>query len=130
MSSLKFNWKAMAACSAVSFVVTLGGVLLFFDPIAKKDVAGGALVHPAVGLLVYVALTVGLFDWIARQMRHAFKAAFAVAASQFVLVNVDFVLAGKRGLLTAGASALLMAATWASVALVYSRVVRWDAAAT
>jgi hypothetical protein len=83
-------------------------------------------VHPAVNLLVYVGLTVALFDWTARQMRSAYKAAFVVAAAQMFLVNVDYVLSGKRGVVTAGASTVLMVVTWLAVAAVYSRFVRWD----
>ena len=78
------------------------------------------MAHPAVGLFVYVFLTVMLFDWVARQMGNAYKAAFVVGASQFLLVNVDFVLSGKRGLMTAGASTILIVLTWGSVAFVYS----------
>jgi len=62
------------------------------------------MVHPAVGLLVYVSLSVALFVWVARQLGNPYKAAFVIGASQFVLVNVDFVLRGDRGLMTAGAS--------------------------
>lgn len=118
--------KAFFAAFITSAVVNLVGVLFFFEPIARHDSPGAALVHPAVNLLVYVGLTVALFDWTARQMRSAYKAAFVVAAAQMFLVNVDYVLSGKRGVVTAGASTVLMVVTWLAVAAVYSRFVRWE----
>lgn len=118
--------KALFGAFITSAVVNIVGVVFFFEPIARRDPPGVALVHPAVNLLVYVGLTVALFDWTARQMRSAYKAAFVVAAAQMLLVNVDYVLSGKRGVVTAGASTVLMLVTWLSVAAVYSRFVRWE----
>jgi hypothetical protein len=83
-------------------------------------VPAGPVAPPAAGLFAYVALSVGLFDRTARQVQNAGKAAFGIAASQFILVNVDFVLSGKRGLVTGAASKALMVATWTCVALAYS----------
>ena len=48
-----------------------------------------------------------------------------VAAAQFILVNVDFVLAGIRGLVTGLASTLLMVTTWICVAIAYSYFANW-----
>jgi hypothetical protein len=116
------RWKAIAAALATAGAVTLAAVTVLFNPIARTDTAGAPLVHPLVGFLVYVLTTVALFDWAASQMRSAFKAAFAIAASQFLLVNVDFVLSGKRGVMTAMASTIVLVLTWGSVATVYSRL--------
>ncbi len=118
------RWKALLAAFVSAAVVNLVGVLALLNPIAAVDSAAGPLVHPAVGLLVYVALCVCLFDWVARQMGNPYRAALAIAGAQFVLVNVDFVLSGKRGLATAGASTVLLALTWVSVAWVYSLFTR------
>lgn len=117
---MKQNWKSIIAALAVSSVVNLGGVIFFFKPIAEADTISGPLLHPAAGLFVYVVLSVILFDWIARQIRNAYKAAFIIIVFQSILVNVDFVLRGERGLMTAGASTVLLVATWFSVAYAYS----------
>jgi len=123
---MKRNWQAIFSAFVAASVVNLGGVLLFFDPIAKSDSADGPIVAPAIGFFVYVILSVALFDWTARQVRSAYKAAFIVGASQFILVNVDYVLAGKRGIMTGAASTVLMIATWICVALAYSYFASWD----
>ena len=117
---MKLRWKATLGAFITASVVNLVGVLFLLNPIAEADTAGEPLVHPALNLFVYVFLTITLFDWVTRQIGNAYKAAFVVAASQFLLVNVDFVLSGKRGLMTAGASTILIALTWVSVAFVYS----------
>lgn len=116
---MRLIWKPVLASFVVACIVSLFGVMLFFDPIARADKPEGPIVPPAIGFFIYVALSIALFDWAARQMQSAFKAAFLIAASQFILVNVDFVLAGKRGLMTGAASTLLIAITWASIAFAY-----------
>ena len=123
---MRKSWRGFLAALVVAGLVNLGGVSLFFEPIAKSDTAGGPIIPRAVGFFVYVVLTVLLFDWTARQMRNAYKAAFVVAAAQFLLVNVDFVLAGKRGVVTGAASTVLIAITWSCVAFAYSFFVRWE----
>lgn len=118
------NWKSILAAFIASCVVTLVGVKFFFGPIAEADTPSGPLLSPSVGFFIYVALSIALFDWIARQLHNAYKAAFIVAASQFILVNVDFVFRGERGLITAAASTALLVATWFCVAFAYSMFVR------
>ncbi len=93
--------------------------MFFFEPIARADKLVGPIVPPAVGFFIYIALSIALFDWAARRMQNPYTAAFLIAASQFILVNVDFVLAGKRGLLTGAASTILIASTWAAIAVAY-----------
>lgn len=123
---MKHRWKAILAAFIATSIVMLAGVLLFFEPIAKMDSTDGPLVPPAVNFFVYMVLSIGFFDWVARQIRNAYKAAFIIAASQFLLVNVDFVLAGKRGLMTAGASTLLLILTWGCAAFAYSYFIRFE----
>ena len=117
---MKRNWKSILAAFVASCVVTLVGVKFYFGPIAEFDVPSGPLLAPAAGFFIYVSISIVLFDWVARQLQNAYKAAFIVGASQFILVNVDFVLRGERGLATAVASTVLLVATWVSVAVAYS----------
>lgn len=118
---MKRNWKAVAAAFVTALVVTLVGVMFFFRPIAAADPAPGHSPLPqALGFFIYVGLCVALFDWLARQMQGAAKAAFALAAAQFILI-VDLALSGERGLLTLAAGGALLAVTWVCVAFVYSR---------
>ena len=62
------------------------------------------------------------FVWIEDAMGSPFKAAIAVALSQLALVNVDFVLSGKRGISTAAVSSALLLISWAATAWVYRRL--------
>ena len=118
-----FRWGPVLAAFVAGAVVLLAGVLLFFDPIASTDtLPERAPVPGPLAFLIYVVLATALFDWAARQMHSPYKAAFLIAASQFILVNVDYVLTGKRGVLTAAASTVLIAVSWASVAAAYSFV--------
>jgi ABC-type maltose transport system permease subunit len=118
--------KAIIAAFLAASVINFLGVVYFFAPIAASDHSASAILPQAIAFLIYVALSVALYDWAATQMQSAGKAAFVVGASQFILVNVDYVLTGKRGIITAGASTVLMVATWVFVAFAYSRFRKWS----
>ena len=95
-------------------------VLAVFRPAAEAAPPSEPPVQPLVAFAIYVVLAVLLFEWTARRMSNPWAAAFALGAGQFILVNVDMVLRGDRAVITAAASALVLAVTWASLALVYT----------
>jgi hypothetical protein len=76
-------------------------------------------VPAAAGFLAYIVLSVLLLDWVTRQIGRPVKAALVIAASQIILVSVDFVLRGERGLATGAASAVLILVTWTAMGAVY-----------
>lgn len=115
------RWKELLGATAAIVFVTAMGVPFFFNPVAAAD-ASFVEVHPVVGFLVYVVLSIALFDWLARTIGSPYRAAIAIVVSQFILVNIDMVLSGKRGIVTAGASAALMATTWICVAFAYAKL--------
>lgn len=55
-------------------------------------------------------------------MGRPIKAALIIAASQIILVSVDFVLRGERGVATGAASAVLILVTWSMMGAVYGAV--------
>lgn len=105
---------------AVYGILMLLLVLAVFRPVAEVVPPSEPPVHPLIAFAIYVVLAVLLFDWTARQMSNAWKAAFVLGAAQFILVNVDMVLRGDRAFITAAASSLLLIVTWASLPLVYT----------
>lgn len=114
------NWKAILASIVTMGLVTIMGVVFIFRPIAQGDAVSAAW-PPTIAILVYLVLSILLFDWAARRMRNSFSAAFVIAAAQFILI-VDLLARGERGVLTAIAGTALVAVTWFSVALVHSRL--------
>ena len=83
-------------------------------------------IPPIVGFVTYIVLCVALLHWASQHLRNAYKAAFIIGTSQFILVNVDYVLIGQRGLMTAAASTLVLAATWFFAAYAYTYFVKWN----
>jgi hypothetical protein len=121
---MRGQWVAVLATFVTMCVVTLFGVLLWFQPIAQSAKPPGVpLLSPALNLPVYALLSVLLFDWTARRTGSPWAAAFVLGASQYILV-IDLTLRGERAIATAGASAVLLVVTWASVAFVHSVVAR------
>lgn len=99
-------------------------VLAVFRPLSQVAPPSEPPVQPLVAIAIYVVLAVFLFEWTVRRMSNPWAAAFALGAGQFILVNVDMVLRGDRAFITAAASTVVLAVTWASLALVYTMVDR------
>jgi hypothetical protein len=113
--------------SVVSAFFTLAalylvGVLLLLDPVAAGDAASGYLLPLPLAFVVAIMVYTALFVWLERMIGEPFKAAMAIVLSQMALVNVDFVLSGKRGVATAAASTLILFVSWSAVAWVYGRL--------
>jgi uncharacterized membrane protein YesL len=100
----------------------LAGVLLLLDPVAAGDAASGHLLPLPLAFVVAVMVYIALFVWLEWMIGEPFKAAMAIVLSQMALVNVDFVLSGKRGVATAAASTLILFVSWSAVAWVYGRL--------
>lgn len=111
-------WAAVAAV-----VVNFAGVVFFFRPIAEGDAAAGPLLPPALGFLVYIALSVLALDWVSRQIGGAVRAGLVVALGQILLL-LDLVLRGERGVTTGAAGAALVLVTWTVMGAVYGWVLR------
>jgi len=111
-------WAAVAAV-----VVNFVGVVFFFRPIAAGDAGGGPLLPPALGFLVYIALSVLALDWVSRQIGGAVRAGLVVALAQILLL-LDLVLRGERGVATGAAGAALVLVTWTVMGAVYGWVLR------
>jgi len=103
-------------------VLYLAGVVLLLDPVAAGDAPTGPLIPLPIAFVVTIALYVGLFVWVEQRMRSPFAAAMTIALSQFALVNVDYVLSGKRGVATAAASSVILFVSWSAVAVIYARL--------
>lgn len=121
---MRRSYFRVAAGLAVYGAVMLVLVLAVFRPVAGLAPPSEPPVHPLIAFAVYVVLAVLLFEWTARRMSNPWGAAFVLGAGQFILVNVDMVLRGDRAFITAAASSLVLAVTWASLALVYTVVDR------
>ncbi|MGE0640788.1 MAG: hypothetical protein AB7G12_16405 [Thermoanaerobaculia bacterium] len=100
----------------------LAGVLFFLRPILDADSPGGPLVPRGAGFFLSILLYILLYVWVEKQMGDAMKAAVAIALAQLLLVDVDFVLSGERGVAAGAASALLLLVSWTATGFVYGRL--------
>jgi hypothetical protein len=114
--------SAIVAAFFTLAALYLVGVLLLLDPVATGDAASGRLLPLPLAFVVAIMVYTALFVWLERVIGEPFKAAMAIVMSQMALVNVDFVLSGKRGVATAAASTLILFVSWSAVAWVYGRL--------
>lgn len=120
--SMPSHSRAILGAFLTLAVLYLAGVVLLLDPVAAGDAPAGPLIPLPIAFLLAIAVYVGLFVWVEQRMRSPFSAAMTIALSQFALVNVDYVLSGKRGLATAAASTVILFVSWSAVAVVYARL--------
>lgn len=110
---------AISAAALVAVAVNFFGVVFFFRPIAESD-SVGALPPPAIGFLVYVVLSVLVLDWAIQRFGQPVKVGLVIALSQIILV-VDLVLRGERGIATGAAGSVLILVTWIAMGFAYSK---------
>ena len=102
-------------------MVNFFGVVLFFRPIAEADSIGATLPPPAVGFLVYVLLSVFVLDWAVQRFGQPVRVGLLIALSQIILI-VDLVLRGERGLATGAAGSVLTLVTWTAMGFAYGKI--------
>lgn len=126
----KRKWALLGAFVTLA-VVYLLGVFFFLRPIAEADSVAGPLLSEPVAFFIMICLYIGFFAWVVEQMESPVKAGLVIALSQILLMNVDYVLTGRRGLVTAAASTVLLLVAWTLVGWVYGWIAnRYDQAAT
>lgn len=111
---------AMAMATVAALAANFFGVVFFFRPIAENDAPSGELLPPVLGLLSYVLLSVAVLDWASRRFGQPVRIALVIAASQVILV-VDLVLRGERGIATGAAGSALILCTWLAMGFVYKK---------
>lgn len=114
------RWTAIVASVVALGVVTMLGVVFIFRPVAEGDKMALPW-PPPIAIAVYLVLSVLLLDWAARRMVSSYSAAFVIAAAQCIFI-LDLLSRGERGPMTAAAGIAVVAMSWASVALVHSRL--------
>ena len=113
--------KRIGAAALAALAANFFGVVFFFRPIAEADTGGGPVPPPVVSLLIYVLLSALVLDQAVRRFGEPLKVGLVIAAAQIILV-VDLVLRGERGLATGAAGATLILVTWTAMGLAYGAV--------
>ncbi len=113
----------IGAWLTLSIVYMIAG-FSFGHLFANEAPTSEPLVLPIVGFAISNVLLVLFFSWVAEQMGHPVKAALTVAISQLLLVNVDYVLGGSRGVRAGAVSSIVLVVAWSLVGVVYQTLLR------
>lgn len=116
--------KPILAALAAGSIVMILGVVFLYGPIEAADTPTGPLMHPGLGFLIYMALVIPFFDWVSQQMQAPMKAAMTIAISLILLVDVEHVLHGERGVWQGAASVVLLLTGWATIGWVYGALLK------
>jgi hypothetical protein len=124
MLDAQFVSKLWVICAGIiTFTVTtIGCVLIFFKPLSENDTLGQPW-PAAVAIAIYVFASVFLHDWLSRAASSSYKAAFALACAQAILI-VDLLARGERGVITAVAGIAMLIITWGALAAMHAWMTR------
>ena len=105
-------------CGYSSAPVTTGdshscGVTTAFKPIVDNIIASTAL---------YWAVVICFFDWAVQKTGKTMLTAMVIALSQILLVDFNYVIAGRRAIEPALYSVGILFVVWAAVAFVYDKL--------
>ena len=114
--------KPLLGALVTAYVIFLLGLMYFFGPINANDAPTGAMMPGWASLAVVSVLLVLFFDWVNVAVQNPVKSGLIVAISQILLVDVFYVMNGTRGIVAAGASAVLLLVGWAAVGMVYGKL--------
>lgn len=98
------------------------GVIFLLDPVAAASPPPWPLLPMPLAFAASTTAYILFFDWVAQRLGDPIRAALIIAVSQLLLVDVDYVLSGKRGLAEAAASATILIVSWTLVGIVYDKL--------
>ncbi len=120
------NIKALLGTAIVSGVT---GFLLntyLFTPTLSADAvaaAAAAAMVPAYAMwAVTSVINAFVISWVTGMTGNGVKSGLVIAVSQIVLVDVFYVLDGRRALATAAASAVLLLVVWVASGYTYGKL--------
>jgi hypothetical protein len=106
------NYKALLGTAIVSGVLGYLMNTYLFTPTLSADAvaaaAAAAMVPAYAGWVVSSVISAFVISWVTGMTGNGVKSGLVIAVSQIVLVDVNYVLNGRRALATAAASAVVL----------------------
>ena len=114
--------KPIIGAWATGSVVGYVAVTNFFNP-AMPDPAFQPLVADfIVSTALYQIMAVLFFDWAVQKTGQAMHTAWVIAISQILLVDINYVMIGRREMEPALISLVVIFVLWTAIAFVYDKL--------
>lgn len=117
------NLKAIVGTAVTFFIAAYVMNVYVYLPVAAANAAPGAALLPLwASLLVTAVIDVVFLDWVNKKINNAMTSALTICISQILLVDVYYVLDGRRSAVAAGASAVTLLVIWVAGGFMYGKL--------
>ena len=114
--------KPILGATAAGSVIGYFGTQNFFFPAMPEPAFAPMIASPLMASVVYMLIVVLFFDWVVQKAGRPMFNAMVIAISQILLVDVNYVMIGRRALEPALVSVVLILVSWAGIAFVYEKL--------
>ena len=114
--------KSIVGGALTGGVLTYFAVENLFNPAMPEPAFEAVLANPIAGSVVYWIVAILFFDWAVQNTGKTMLTAMVIALSQILLVDVFYVIVGRRELQPALISVGIILVIWAAVAFVYDKL--------
>tara|TARA_B100000953_G_scaffold69545_1_gene55990 strand:- start:65 stop:445 length:381 start_codon:yes stop_codon:yes gene_type:complete len=117
--------KPIIGAWATGCVISYLAVTQFFNPAmaeAGEELAGGLVPNLYASTALYWIVAIVFFDWAVQKSGQAMHTAWVIGLSMILLVDVNYVMVGRRELTPALISVVTILVIWSGVAFVYDKL--------
>ena len=114
--------KQIVVAGLAGAVISYIGVQYFFNPSMPDPAFTPVVDNDILSSVLYWVVGIVFFDWAVQKTGQTMNTAILIAAAQILLVDFNYVMIGRRELIPAIYSAILITVIWTSVAFVYDKV--------
>ena len=114
--------KPILGATLAGSVIGYLGTQNFFFPAMPEPAFAPMIASPLMASVVYMFIVVLFFDWVVQKAGRPMFNAMVIAISQILLVDVNYVMIGRRALEPALVSVVLILVIWAGIAFVYEKL--------
>ena len=114
--------KPIIGAWATGFAIAYVAVPNFFNPAMPAPAFEPVVDNLMLSTALYQIIAVVFFDWAVQKSGQAMHTAWVIGLSMILLVDVNYVMVGRRELTPALISVVTILVIWSGVAFVYDKL--------
>ena len=114
--------KPIIGAWATGSVVAYVAVTNLFNPAMPAPAFEPVITDVMLSTALYQIIAVVFFDWAVQKTGQAMQTAWVIAISQILLVDINYVMIGRREMEPALISLVVIFVLWTAIAFVYDKL--------
>ena len=114
--------KPIIGAWATGFAIAYVAVPNFFNPAMPAPAFEPVVANLMLSTALYQIIAVVFFDWAVQKSGQAMHTAWVIAISQILLVDINYVMIGRREMEPALISLVVIFVLWTAIAFVYDKL--------